>query len=406
MRTAPKIRTSPFRRGPRLPITIRPTKTDVAIARAVTRDTGPAPEKVARALTWGADEKVLLLLAAAGWLGSRGCCEPLRRAGNHAVLVAVAASLLPHGMKLLFDQTRPDRRTVLGHVHGISFSGKREDAFPSGHALHMGALACAVGALPAGPRRAIRTLAVGLSLTRVVVLAHWASDVAAGFALGAILERLLRSWTGYPLEAPQEDDHADSREPEEYAERATGLRRPGKRNAPDFTRTLKPHAVRFKDDSLVPNHPRWLFLIYRGAVDLDRRHDPAAVIGDLFEANGWGDSWRDGIYDYVHYHSRIHEVLGITRGKGRVRFGGNKGRIFTLKAGDVVILPGTGHQCLSASGNFLVIGAYPPAGTYDECTTVEDRSRALKTIPKVPLPRRDPVCGTRGPLSKQWKKAR
>ncbi len=113
-------------------------------------------------------------------------------------------------MKLLFNQTRPDRRTVLGHVHGISFSGKRADAFPSGHALHMGALASAAGTLPAGARRAIRMLAVGLSLTRVVVLAHWASDVVAGFALGAILERLLRFWTGFPLKTPREDDHANS----------------------------------------------------------------------------------------------------------------------------------------------------------------------------------------------------
>jgi uncharacterized protein YjlB len=193
----------------------------------------------------------------------------------------------------------------------------------------------------------------------------------------------------------------------EYAERATGLRRPGKREAPDFARARKPHAVRFKDDGLVPNHPRWPLIIYRGAVELDDRHDPAAVIEDLFEANGWGDTWRDGIYDYVHYHSRIHEVLGIARGKGRVRFGGTKGRIFTLKAGDVAVLPaGTGHQCLSASDDFLVIGAYPPAGTYDECTTVEDRARALKTIPKVALPRKDPVYGTGGTLSKLWKKAR
>jgi hypothetical protein len=30
------------------------------------------------------------------------------------------------------------------------------------------------------------------------------------FALGAILERLLRLWTGYPLEGSKEDDHADS----------------------------------------------------------------------------------------------------------------------------------------------------------------------------------------------------
>jgi membrane-associated phospholipid phosphatase len=204
MRTAPGIRSRVF------PVTIQPTKADIALARAVARDTGPALQQVARALTWGADEKVLLVLAAVGWLGSRGCGEPLRRAGNHALLVTVAASLLPHGMKLLFDQTRPDRRTVLGHVHGVSFSGKREDAFPSGHALHMGALASAAGTLPAGPRRAIRAFAVGLSLTRVVVLAHWASDVVAGFALGAMLERLLRLWTGHPLAASQENDHADT----------------------------------------------------------------------------------------------------------------------------------------------------------------------------------------------------
>jgi undecaprenyl-diphosphatase len=208
MRTA-KMKIIPFGREPRLPITVRPTDTDVRVARTVARNTSPAPEEMARALTWGADEKVLLVLAAAGWIASRGCSEPLRRAGNHAVMVTAAASLLPHGMKLVFNQTRPDRKTVLGHVHGISFSGEREDAFPSGHALHMGALASAAGALPAGPRRAIRALAVGLSLTRVVVLAHWASDVAAGFALGAILERMLRLWTGYPFKPSQDGNHAD-----------------------------------------------------------------------------------------------------------------------------------------------------------------------------------------------------
>jgi uncharacterized protein YjlB len=191
-------------------------------------------------------------------------------------------------------------------------------------------------------------------------------------------------------------------------ERATGLRRPGKLDASNFARVRKPHAVLFKDDGLVPNHPRWPLIIYKGTVDLDGPDDPAAVIEDLFEANGWGDTWRDVIYDYVHYHSRNHEVLGIARGRGRVRFGGNKGRIYTLKADDVAILPaGTDHQCISADDGFLVIGAYPPAGTYDECTTVEeDHSRALKTIPKVAFPRKDPVYGTGGPLSKLWKKAR
>jgi membrane-associated phospholipid phosphatase len=197
-------------RGPRFPLTVRPTKADVAVAGAIARNTAPAPEQVARALTWGADEKVLLVLAAVGWFASRGRAEPLRRAGNHALLVTVAASLLPHGLKRLFDQTRPDRRTVIGHLHGVPLSGKREDAFPSGHALHMGALASAARALPAGPRRTIRALAVGLSLTRVVVLAHWASDVVAGFALGAVLERVLSFWTGYPADIATENDRADS----------------------------------------------------------------------------------------------------------------------------------------------------------------------------------------------------
>jgi membrane-associated phospholipid phosphatase len=210
MRTVARIRPSRLRRGPSFPITIRPTKADVEITRVVTRETAPAPEGIARALTWGADEKVLLVLAAVGWLGSRGRSEFLRQVGNHALLVTVAASLLPHVLKVMFDQTRPDRRTVIGHVHGIPFSGEREDAFPSGHALHMGALASAAGALPAGPRRAIRALAVGLSLTRVFVLAHWASDVVVGFALGAGLERLLRLWTGYPPEISKERDNADS----------------------------------------------------------------------------------------------------------------------------------------------------------------------------------------------------
>jgi membrane-associated phospholipid phosphatase len=180
-------------------VTVKPTKPDVLIARTVARNTNHRAELVSRGLTWGADENTLLALAVAGWIATRGRSEQLQRAGNHALLITVLASLAPHGMKSVFDQTRPDRKTVLGHLHGVSFSGKREDAFPSGHALHMGALASAAGALPPWPRRLVRTFAIGLSLTRIVVLAHWASDVVAGFALGAVLERLVRFWTGYPL---------------------------------------------------------------------------------------------------------------------------------------------------------------------------------------------------------------
>jgi len=189
--------------------TVKPTKPDVLIARTVARNTSHRAERVSRGLTWGADEKILLALAVAGWVATRGRSEQLQRVGNHALLVTVAASLIPHGLKSVFDQTRPDRTTVLGHLHGVSFSGRRTDAFPSGHALHMGALASAAGVLPPLPRRLIRTLAVGLSLTRIVVLAHWASDVVAGFSLGAVMERLVRLWTGYPTSPWKEHDNAN-----------------------------------------------------------------------------------------------------------------------------------------------------------------------------------------------------
>jgi uncharacterized protein YjlB len=191
------------------------------------------------------------------------------------------------------------------------------------------------------------------------------------------------------------------------AEVLTGWSRPSEGEVAALVRKRKATARCFRDDGVIPNHPIWPLIVYRGPVRLPAKFDAAAVLEVLFESNGWADSWRNGVYDYVHYHSRIHEVLGIARGTGKVQFGGNRGRIVTLKAGDVAILPaGTGHQRISASQDFLVVGAYPPSGTYDLCTSREDHERALKTISKVGRPRKDPVFGAGGPLLKLWKSAR
>jgi uncharacterized protein YjlB len=168
---------------------------------------------------------------------------------------------------------------------------------------------------------------------------------------------------------------------------------------------IEPLAFRFADDGLVPNNPTLPFLVYRGAVDVAGR-DPAAAIERRFVAHGWGDMWRNGIYPFTHYHSRIHEALGVARGRARVRFGGASGEELEIAEGDVAVLPaGTGHQRLSASGDLLVVGAYPPAGTYDLCrATPSDRERARATIPAVPLPATDPLYGAAGPLVALWHK--
>ena len=119
----------------------------------------------------------------------------------------------------------------------------------------------------------------------------------------------------------------------------------------------KAKLLRFKDDGAIPNHPRWPVLIYKAAVQLPDSLDPAAVFEALFERNGWGGSWRDGIYDYVHYHSRIHEVLGIARGSGKVQFGGAHGRALALAAGDVAVLPAGNERWAAVATSDLGIGA-------------------------------------------------
>ena len=74
-------------------------------------------------------------------------------------------------------------------------------------------------------------------------------------------------------------------------------------------------------------------------------------------------------------------------------------------SGDVVVLPaGTGHQCLTASPNLVVVGAYPPNGTYNLCRgSKAEHAKALASIPKVPQPATDPVFGPKGPLMALWR---
>jgi uncharacterized protein YjlB len=179
----------------------------------------------------------------------------------------------------------------------------------------------------------------------------------------------------------------------------------------DFTMTVHHTAVTpvsfvFADDGIVPNNPL-PFLIYKSAFEFED-HQPEAMIESVFDANGWGHQmWRNGVFDYLHYHATVHEVLGVARGRALVRFGGNHGEEFEMRKGDVAVLPaGTGHQCLSASGDFLVIGAYPP-GPQMQVTrpTPENHRKALRTIPKVALPKTDPVYGAKGPLVRLWSKA-
>lgn len=189
-------------------------------------------------------------------------------------------------------------------------------------------------------------------------------------------------------------------------ESVTGIARPTKNEIRVRDRT--PHATRLEDDGETPNNPHFPLIHYKTPVSLAPQFDPAAIFEVLFAANGWKDSWRDGIYKFLHFHTRTHEVLGIARGNVKVQFGGRKGIVRVLDAGDVAILPaGTGHKRLSATKDLLVIGAYPQksgGGEYNEPKPEEiDCQKARAEIARVGIPARDPVYGIKGGLKQIWR---
>ncbi|MGB7302262.1 MAG: cupin domain-containing protein [Burkholderiaceae bacterium] len=87
----------------------------------------------------------------------------------------------------------------------------------------------------------------------------------------------------------------------------------------------------------------------------------------LFRVNGWPPAWRGGIFDYDHYHSTAHEVLGCFSGSALLQFGGGAQVKVAINAGDAVIIPaGVAHRCLCAD-QFVCVGAYPAGQGWDTC---------------------------------------
>ena len=160
----------------------------------------------------------------------------------------------------------------------------------------------------------------------------------------------------------------------------------------------------FEEDGRIPNNPRLPLLVYHGV--LPRSDAPPSECEALFRENGWGGSWRDGVFSYHHYHSTAHEVLGVVRGSARVAFGGEEGATVEVTARDVVVIPaGVGHRNLGSSGDFLVVGAYAKGQSWDLRTGEPvERPEVLENIANVPLPEADPVFGYEGPLLRHWAK--
>lgn len=124
-------------------------------------------------------------------------------------------------------------------------------------------------------------------------------------------------------------------------------------------------------------------LIHKGAGE-----PRAEWFEETFATNGWTGAWRNGVYDFHHYHATTHEVLGCYAGWADIRLGGPAGEVHRIEAGDVIVIPaGLAHCNQGQSEDFAVVGAYPHGVTPDMQKGDGDPSIAL------PLPPSDPVLG-------------
>jgi uncharacterized protein YjlB len=157
-----------------------------------------------------------------------------------------------------------------------------------------------------------------------------------------------------------------------------------------------------KDDGFFPNS-EFSVLLYKDVLKVPKLF-PALAVKRLFRSNKWSNAWTNGIYDYHHYHSNTHEVLGVYEGRATVQLGGDKGVEVRLQKGDVLIIPaGVAHKNLDKENSLKCVGAYPDGKDYDINYGKEgERPHTDKNIAKVKIPDTDPVFGTVRGVQRLW----
>jgi uncharacterized protein YjlB len=157
----------------------------------------------------------------------------------------------------------------------------------------------------------------------------------------------------------------------------------------------------FENDGDIPNN-KLPVLIYKNAL----KYIAAQDFEFCFTQNGWTNNWQDIILPTDHFHSNTHEVLGLKSGQARLKLGGKNGEIINVETGDVIILPaGVGHYSVDNSLEYQFVGGYPNGADWDLKFSLknEDVNSILEEISHIPIPEKDPIWGSDGPLLKFWK---
>lgn len=105
-------------------------------------------------------------------------------AAAYMFLSVALSGIIANIAKRMIGRARPPLFDADGAFHFKPFSGALYESFPSGHATTDGAIAMALAIL--FPRYRIPILVIGayFALTRLMVGAHYLSDITAGYSFG------------------------------------------------------------------------------------------------------------------------------------------------------------------------------------------------------------------------------
>jgi uncharacterized protein YjlB len=162
--------------------------------------------------------------------------------------------------------------------------------------------------------------------------------------------------------------------------------------------------ILFSENGNFPNNPDLPVLLYKSVFDFSSP-DPASEIEKTLAQNNWRGSWRNGIYNFQHYHSTAHEALGVYSGWAVVQLGGPENDPVKIEKGDLVVLPaGTAHKRIDSGDGFAVVGAYPDGQNWDmNYGKATETESTRQNISRVALPKNDPVFGAKGKMFELWK---
>ena len=165
---------------------------------------------------------------------------------------------------------------------------------------------------------------------------------------------------------------------------------------------IEPTLYYLDDDEIIPNSYLPV-LYYPKAMELPLLF-PSRAMTQLFSKNNWTNNEVTNIYTINHYHSVTHKSLGVIKGNTELLLGGVNGVIVPIQKGDVIIIPaGVAHKNLGKEYAVVCVTGYPESRIYDmNYCKRHERPRTKKNIAALPLPLKDPVFGSEGPLVRLW----